>query len=94
MNGSNIIEAIQLFLMDIFVFLIPGATSSITIWIILYSNNSKYDFGFISLPPSTAFQWIIAIILVYILGYVLQGIGETWVTNVSESIAARRTTLF
>jgi hypothetical protein len=90
MNGSNFIEAIQVFLMDIFAFLIPGATTFIMVYISICSANNTFTYGIFNIPPANSMQWIVLFILSYILGYITQGFGEGVVIRVFEIITRRK----
>lgn len=85
MKPANVIEAIGYFLFDIMGLLIPGS-------LFLFFTNSILDRPVGNLLgkmktviPKTDVDWIIFALMAYIIGYILQGIGEDFFRKAFES---------
>lgn len=87
MKASDFIESIQTFLMDILAFLIPGAVFLIITWFIVNDEIQGVIPSIVSIPPISAPAWFILGLVSYVSGYILQGIGEAWITRVAERVS-------
>lgn len=89
MSLRSVGEGVELLLRDILGFLIPGAVLLVALHLTLGAVPDQAVGDAVSLPPQKASDWLVLTVGAYVLGYVLQGVGEGLIVrlvNVSQPV--------